>query len=691
MQTNAPQRVRTALTALAAAAALLSGAETEATPLEHLPYTPSLDPSAMDRSVDPCEDLYQYACGNWNRQNPIPADQASWSVYAKMADDNQRYLWGVLGRLAAGGPERSASQAKLGDYFAACMDADAADHAGLAPLQPLMERIDALQDKAGLPALLAALQLATNNPRFFFSFSSGQDYQDSSRLIAYADVGGLSLPERDYYLRSDAESRKLLAAYRAHVTQMFARLGSTPAQAAHAAAVVLATETALARASLQPVDRRDPYKVAHAFDAKALQALTPHFDWTAYRSALGLAADLDAYNVTEPAFYKALDRRLADMSVDDIKTYLRWQLLSSNAPLLDGKTAALNFVFFGKTLLGTPVQPPRWKRCVRLIDAQLGEALGQEFVRENFSPALKDKTREMTREIELAMAQSIDGLTWMSEATKVRAREKLHAIVNKVGYPDQWRDYGALEVSRTDFVGNVERGNAFELKRQLAKIGKPLERGEWSMTAQTVDAYYDAQMNDINFPAGVLQPPLYDAKLDDAPNYGNTGGTIGHELTHGFDDEGRQFDGQGNLKNWWTPADAKGFEQRAACVVKQYGGYRVVDDIRINSRLTLGEDLADLGGLILAFSAWKAHVAHLTLEPRDGLTPEQRFFVGFAQWDCSADRPEFARVHARTDPHSPGRYRINGVVVNMPEFQQAFACKPGQAMTQPDAERCKVW
>ncbi|HEY4082312.1 MAG TPA: M13 family metallopeptidase [Burkholderiaceae bacterium] len=687
MPTHHLSRLLTALTL----AAVFSAHADEAQPLDKLPYTPSLDTSAMDRSVDPCEDLYRFACGNWNKNNPIPADQPRWSVYAKMANENQRYLWGTLNKLAAGGAERSANQALMGDYFAACMDQQAADSQGLAPLRPLLNRIDGLQSKQDLPALIAALQTATGSSRFFFGFSSGQDFKDSSKLIAFAGAGGLSLPERDYYLRGDAKSVKLREQFLAHVEQMFMALGESPAEAAQSAKVVLSTETALARASLAPVDRRDPYKIAHAFDARTLQALTPGFDWAAYRRALGVPADLNDYNVTEPAFFKALNARLAQMTLPQIRTYLRWQLASTQAPLLSQDLATLNFNFFGKTLLGTPAQKPRWKRCVQLIDAQMGEALGEEFVRENFSPALKEKTQQMTREIETEMGMSIDRLSWMSAETKVRAREKLHAIVNKIGYPDRWRDYSALKVSRNDFVGNVQRGNTFEMQRQLAKIGKPLERGEWNMTPQTVNAYYDAQMNDINFPAAVLQPPLYDDKLDDAPSYGNTGGTIGHELTHGFDDEGRQFDAQGNLKNWWTPADGKAFEQRAACVVKQYGGYTVVDDIKINSRLTLGEDLADLGGLILAYSAWKAHVANMTLDTRDGLTPEQRFFVGFAQWDCGDKRPEYARVHARTDPHSPSAYRINGVVVNMPAFQKAFACRPGSKMSKPDDKRCKVW
>lgn len=686
-----------ALSALSLAAAIATNATAAAaaeTPLAALPYTPALDTTAMDRKVDPCEDFYQYACGGWIVNNPIPDDQSRWSVYAKMANENQRYLWGILDKLSqpdAGGPARNANQTKMGDYFAACMAEDATNALGLKPLRPQLDRIAALASKKDLPALLAALQLGTNNDRLFFGFSSGQDFADSTKQIAFAFSGGLSLPDRDYYVKNDAKSTKLREQYVAHVTRMFELLGETPAAAAAAAQTVLATETALAKATLTRVDKRDPYKTFHKVDARGLQALTPGFDWTAYRAALGVPASLNVYNVTEPAFFKAFAKQLGAMKLADVQTYLRWQLVSSHAPQLSNELVQANFDFFEQTLNGTPQLKPRWKRCVALVDAQLGEALGQEFVARNFSPELKEKTQLMTREIEDAMAKSIADLPWMSAATKKRAMEKLHTIVNKVGYPDQWRDYANLAVARGDHLGNVMRGNEFEARRQLAKIGQPLDRGEWGMTPQTVNAYYNAQMNDINFPAGVLQPPLFDAKIDDAPSYGNTGGTIGHELIHGFDDEGRQFDAKGNLKDWWGKKDGKGFEKRAACVADQYAKYTVVDDIKINSKLTLGEDLADLGGLVLALSAWKAHTANMKLSSAEGLTPEQRFFVGFAQWDCNNVRPEAARVKAATDPHSPGRYRINGVVVNMPEFEQAFACKPGQKMVKTEKERCKVW
>jgi endothelin-converting enzyme/putative endopeptidase len=660
-------------------------------PLDALPYTPSLDVTAMDRSADPCDDLYRFACGAWSKANPIPADQSRWSVYAKMANENQRYLWGVLNKLGDAGAGRSVNQARLGDYFASCMDEGAVQAAGLKGLQPLLDRVGVLADKRELPALLAELQLAAGNDRLFFGFSAGQDFADATRQIAFASAGGLGLPDRDYYLKRDAKTLKIRNAYEAHVARVFALLGDSPAAAKAAARSVLATEAVLAKASLSKVDKRDPYKTFHVVDARGLQALTPGFDWAAYSQALGVAPGQARYNVTEPAFFKALNARLQAMSLADVRTYLRWHLASSLSDALDDRFVQANFDFYGHTLTGTPQLKARWKRCVQLVDVQLGEALGQEFVARNFTPELKAATVQMTDEIEVAMGRSIDSLAWMSAQTKARAHEKLKAIVNKVGYPERWRDYAGLAVQRGDFVGNVLRGNAFEAKRRLAKIGQPLDRGAWNMTPQTVNAYYDAQMNDINFPAGVLQAPLYDAKLDEAPNYGNTGGTIGHELTHGFDDEGRQFDAQGNLKNWWTKQDGQEFEKRAACVVGQYATYTVVDDIKINSRLTLGEDLADLGGLILAWEAWKAHMQGKPGESKDGLTPEQRFFVGFAQWDCADARPEVLRVHAKIDPHSPAKWRINGVVVNMPEFEKAFACKPGAKLVKAAGQHCKVW
>ncbi|HWH42254.1 MAG TPA: M13 family metallopeptidase [Usitatibacter sp.] len=670
---------------LAAAAA---GAFAQDAPITSFPYTPGLDVSSMDRTADPCSDFYQYACGGWLRNNPIPPDQSSWSVYGKLYQDNQRFLWGILDSLAKGTEGRNATQQKIGDYFAACMDEAAVEKLGARPLAPYLARIDGMKDKRDLGALLGELHLDTGDRELFFGIGSNQDFESSTSVIAFAAAGGLGLPDRDYYTKDDARSQEIRGKYVAHMTRVFQLLGDGPQAAARNAGTVMEMETALARASLTRVEKRDPYNLFHKMDGKAVRALTPAFDWDGYLGPLGLSG-VDTFNLTEPGFFKAFDREIENRSLDDIKTYLRWHMAKQSSPFLSPAFVNENFDFFGRTLRGVPELRPRWKRCVTLVDEQLGEALGQEFVARAFSPKLKDDTVRMTRRIEQAMRDDIRSLTWMSDATRKRALEKLDTIVNKIGYPDKWRDYSSVEVRRDDFFGNVQRAQRFESKRDLAKIGQPLDRGEWHMSPPTVNAYYDAQLNDINFPAGVLQPPLYDPKMDDAPNYGDTGGTIGHELTHGFDDEGRKFDAQGNLKDWWTAEDAKAFTARAQCIVDQYAQYVIVDDIRINSELTLGEDVADIGGLILAWMAWKAEVADKNLVDRDGLNPEQRFFVGYAQWACENQRPENLRVKALTDPHSPGKYRVNGLVVNMPEFEKAFSCKAGSPMVS--GKRCRVW
>ncbi|HUS24611.1 MAG TPA: M13 family metallopeptidase, partial [Candidatus Binatia bacterium] len=523
---------------------------------------------------------------------------------------------------------------------------------------------------------------------FFFGFGSSQDFANSSQVIAFAVAGGLGLPDRDYYVKDDERSVKLREQYREHVERMFRLLGDDADAAEQEAATVLELETALAQASLTRTEKRDPYRLFHKMSRAQLQKLTPEFDWSAYLKGVGLSR-VKTLNVTEPKFYETLGQQWRDADIGKLRTYLRWHLAHDAAATLARAFVEEDFAFYGKTLRGVPQMKPRWKRCVAAVDGQLGEALGQEFVRRAFGPELKRDTLKMTRQVEQAMEQDIRQLDWMSPPTKQKALAKLHAIVNKIGYPDKWRDYRSIQVARDDFAGNVMRANVFESKRQLAKIGKPLDRGEWQMTPPTVNAYFDPQMNDINFPAGVLQPPLYDPKMDDAPNYGNTGGTIGHELTHGFDDEGRQFDARGNLKDWWTKGDAKHFEERAQCIVDQYAQYVIVDDIRINSKLTEGEDIADLGGLVLAWMAWEAQTASHPAESRDGLSPEQRFFVGYAQWACENVRDEDLRVSAITNPHSPGKYRVNGLVVNMPEFAKAFACEKGQAMVSE--KPCRVW
>jgi putative endopeptidase len=677
------------LGAEAASAPLPAASVVVDTPLTSFPYTPVLDVSAMDAATSPCEDFYRYSCGGWQKNNPIPPDQASWDVYSKLAQDNKRVLWGILDRYARQPVGRSASQQRIGDAFAACMDANLTEGRAARPMQPLLDRIAAVRSLKDLTATLAVLHLATADDALLFGMTSAQDYADSTRVIAFANPGGLALPDRDYYLRADPKSVSLQQAYVAHMARMFRLLGDDALEADHEAGVVMSIETELAAGTLTRVEQRNPQRLFHPADLRRLQALTPSFGWRAYLAAMGIARN-DRFNVSEPAFYRTLEQVLRMRSLGDLQTYLRWHVAHASAPFLSSAFVAENFSFFNKTLSGVPTLPPLWGRCVAMVDNQLGDALGQEFVKVAFSPQLKAKTMRMTAQLEAAMDAEIRDLDWMSAPTKAKALEKLHGVVNKIGYPDRWRDYAGLVIRRDDLLGNIQRGNAFEVRRQLAKIGRPLDRGEWGMTPPTVNAYYDLQMNDINFPAGVLQPPLFDARLDDAPNYGDTGSTIGHELTHGFDDEGRQFDASGTLKNWWTREDADEFEKRTQCLVEQYGQYVVIDDVHVDSRLTLGEDLADLGGMVLALVAWKAEQAVNPPPPLlDGFTPDQRFFIGMAQWACDNTRPEQQRLLAATDPHSPNRYRVNGLVSNFKEFETAFSCKPGQPMAP--LSRCKVW
>ena len=656
-------------------------------PLTELPYTPSLETKFLDRSADPCVDFYQFACGNWNKLNPIPPDQARWDVYSKLHDDNLRYLWGLLDQASRPAANRTANEQKIGDYFAACMDEATVNRLGAAPLKPLLDSITGIKKVSDIAPVLARLHIETGADALF-GFGSSQDFSDSEQVIAFAVAGGLGLPDRDYYTKTDDKSRETRARYIEHVAAILRLLGDSPAAARGGAQTVMAIETALAQASLTRVDKRDPYKVFHKLTAAQLAAATPSFRWADYWKASGLAAP-GAVNVTEPDFFAALERELKERPLADWKTYLRWQAAHAAAPYLSDAFVKANFEFYGRRLRGVEQIQPRWKRCVSYVDGQLGEALGQVFVARTFTPETKARALEMVRQIEAAMERDLREITWMSGATKEQALAKLHAVTNKIGYPDKWRDYSSVRVERGDFLGNFERATAFESHRQLAKIGKPVDRGEWEMTPPTVDAYYDPQKNDINFPAGVLQPPLFDPKMDDAPNYGNTGATIGHELTHGFDDQGRQFDARGNLRDWWTKQDAEEFVRRAACVSDQYSQYTVVDDIKINGKLTLGEDVADLGGTTLAYMAWKAATRGQELKSVDGFTPEQRFFIGMAQWACGYERPESKRMHAITDEHSPDEYRINGVVSNMPEFRDAFSCHAGQPMARENA--CKVW
>jgi len=648
----------------------------------------------MDKSVDPCVDFYHYSCGGWQKKNPIPADQTIWSVYAKLYQDNLQFLRGMLEQAAQADAKRNAVTQKIGDFYAACMDEPEVEKRGMSPIRPELDAIDQIRSAQDLMPVLAQLQGTyfhyTYSGSLLFAAGSLQDPDNSEQVIADVDQGGLSMPDRDYYLKDDAKSKETREHYLQHVAKVFALIGENAEAAKNDAATVMRLETAMAKASLSRVQRRDPHNLVHKMKVAGLAQLAPSFDWAGYFREMHYP-EVTVLNVDAPEFMKELNTLLTSEPIESWKTYLRFHVADLSSPYLSNPFVEENFDFYVKYLRGAKEMQPRWKRCVRYVDYDLGEALGQVYVAKVFGPQLKQDTLDMVRYIEDAMAARIRALDWMSPETKQQALTKLAGIRNKIGYPDKWRDYSSVKIVRDDFAGNVERAHQFERRRDIDKIGKPVDHGEWDISAPTVDAYYNPQMNDINFPAGVLQPPLYDPKMDAAPNYGNTGGTIGHELTHGFDDEGSQFDAKGNLRDWWTKEDRVKFDTRTQCVDDQYSGYVSVEDVHLNGKLTLGENVADLGGEILAYMAWKDATKGQHLRSIDGLTPEQRFFVGFAQWDCSNERPEDLRVRALTDPHSPAQFRINGVVVNMPEFKEAFACKEGQPMVKPEAKLCRVW
>jgi len=638
----------------------------------------------LDRTVDPCVDLFTFSCGKWIQSNPIPPDQSSWGIYNKLQDDNLKQLRELLEATSAPNRARSSNAQKIGDYYASCMDETAIDALGIKPLQPELLRIEQLQAKKDLATVVASM-IGEGTP---FRIDSEQDFKDSSIVTAAVDQRGLGLPDRDYYLKQDQKSKDLRAAYVAHVQKMFELLGDKPELAATEAQSAMKIETALARGSMTRVDRRDPKKIYHFMSVAELEKLTPAFGWKEYFRQIGLSG-ISSLNVAVPEFFKTLNSQIEQQDLATWKSYLRWHAIHANATSLSSAVVNENFNFFGKTLQGKEQLPPRWKRCTNDVDDDLGEALGQVYVEKYFSPEAKQQVLEIVQGIQKAMDADIHSLPWMSEETKRRALEKLQSMANKIGYPDKWRDYRQLEIKRGDHMGNSLRARRFEFDRDLAKIGKPVDRQEWQMTPPTVNAYYDPQKNDINFPAGILQPPMFDPKSDAAPNYGNAGSTIGHELTHGFDDEGRQFDAQGNLKDWWTTIDGKEFDRRASCISDQYSQYTVIDDIKINGKLTLGEDVADLGGTLLAYLAWKEATKDQKRESIDGFTPDQRFFIAYGQQWCSSNKDETKRLRAAIDPHSPDQYRANGVVSNMPEFREAFHCKPGQPMVRENA--CRVW
>lgn len=651
---------------------------------------PGLDERFLDRSADPCVNFFQYACGNFSKYYPIPSDRSGFGMGTLLFEHNESVLHAMLDNAAASGANRTANQQKIGDYYGACMDTTAIDREGLQPFQAELDRIAALKDKSELNSLLAHYQLINVNA--FFGLGEQQDFKDATKQIAVADQGGLGLPERDYYFRTGEAAEKTRKQYLEHITNVLKLLGESDGEAASDAQKILQLETSLAKVSLDITSRRNPKNVYHMMEVGELQKLTPALQWNELLLGSDFP-DVAQLNVTNPDFFKGLNTVLEATDMATIKTYLRWQLINSTASVaLPKPFDDEHFDFYGRKLRGQPEQEARWKRCVQATDSALGEALGQVYVAQEFPATSKEAMLQMVHDIENAMSQDIDSLDWMTPETKTRAKAKLHAVADKIGYPDHWRDYSKLIVERDDAYGNAERAAVFENLREIAKIGKPVDRGEWGMSPPTVNAYYSPSMNDINFPAGILQPPFYDPKSTDAENYGHIGGIVGHELTHGFDDQGRLFDGSGNLADWWTSQDAKKFEEKADCTVKEYNSFVAVDDLHVNGKLTLGENTADNGGLRLAFLALLADAKRKNIdlsEKLDGFTPAQQFFLGHAQNWCGSTRPEQMRLQVQTDPHSPREFRVNGVVQNMPEFGEAFGCKVGQPMRPQNI--CRVW
>jgi len=648
----------------------------------------SYDPANLDNTCTPCDDFNQFASGGWLKSNPIPAEYPLWGSFVMLTDENQKKLKSILEAAAENtSAVRGSNEQKIGDFYASCIDTSAIDAQGIKPIQPALQEIAALKSKDELPSMVARLHAW--RARLFFQFASTQDLKDSSRVIAEANQGGLGLPDRDYYTRSDVNSVSLREKYVAHVAKILALLGDSSEQASAEAKVILDIESALANASLTNVELRNPDAQYHILSITALGQLTPHFSWPGYFQAIR-HSELREINVAQPGFFKGLDAQIASRSLSDWKAYLRWHLVDRLAPFLSDPFVAEDFDFSDRTLAGTKENSPRWKLCSRAADRYLGEALGQLYVQKFFPPEAKARMLEMVHELMAALRRDIPTLSWMSPETQKAAIAKLDAFGIKIGYPDKWRDYSSLSVDRGPYVLNVVRASEFLTLHDLNKIGKPVDRSEWFISPPTVDAFNNGQMNEIVFPAGILQPPFFDPLRDDAYNYGAIGAIIGHEITHGFDDQGARFDPHGNLRNWWAPDDLKNFQARGECVADQFSSYVVDGDLHENGKLVEGESIADLGGLTIAFAAYQHHVqGKAPTTDASGFTPEQRFFLGYAQVWAVNVRLEMQRLMANTNPHALPRFRTNGPLSNMSEFAKAFGCKKGDPMVRETV--CKIW
>ncbi len=663
-----------------------------------VPRPKSFDVAAMDKTVDPCEDFYEYACGSWRKNNPIPSDQSRWGRFNELAEYNRSILHDILEQASADDPKRSLVMQKSGDLYQSCMDEETVNKKGAAPLKDELDKINAVSTKSQL--LDEVVRLHSQGVRgVLFNFGAQPDLHNASTMIAGVGQGGLGLPDRDYYIATDAKMQETREKYLAHVGKMFVLLGDDEATSKQEAKAVMGIETKLAEAAMDRVKMRDPKNRDHKMKVSELATLAPNFQFDRFFVATGAPAFTEV-NVVPPDFFQQTNSVIDSVPISDWKAYLRWHLVRNSAPLLSDAFVKENFDFSGRYLAGQKEIQPRWKRCVQLTDNALGEALGQPYVAATFGADGKQRMLKMVNALEAALGQDIKGLPWMTDETKKQAEVKLQAIGNKIGYPDKWRDYSTVKIVRGDLIGNVRSATAFEVKRNLNKIGQPLDKKEWGMTPPTVNAYYSPPNNDINFPAGILQPPFFDKSMDDAVNFGGIGVVIGHELTHGFDDQGSKFDAQGNLSNWWTEADRAEFDKRTSCVADEYSGFVAVEDVHLNGRLTLGENTADNGGMRIALMALhnsqnqqvskaKKGGQEPEVKKLEGFAPDQRFFLGFAQVWCQNATPESSRLLAKTDPHSPGRYRVNGSLQNNEDYARAFGCKAGQKMVSQNA--CRVW